>query len=51
MKKATSKYKCRYCGAAVYKENDMCGNCKSKKKIMNGWHWLFNGKEIIKKED
>lgn len=42
------KYKCRYCGAAVYKENDLCSNCKNKKRMMCGWHWLLNGKEIIK---
>lgn len=42
---------CKYCGAKTHSNTDICGKCYEKKRIMHGWHWLYKGKEIIKKED
>lgn len=51
MAKAKAELICRYCGAKVYGTGNICSNCYEKKRIMHGWHWLYKGKEIKKKED
>lgn len=50
MEKKIRENKCKYCrGRADTK--GMCSYCYQKKSIMHGWHWLYKGEKIIKKED
>lgn len=52
MKEAKAEViRCKYCGTKVNAKDEMCSNCRAKKKLMRGWHWLYKGKEIIKENE
>ena len=44
-KKVIAKYICKYCGAKTPYSVEICTKCREKKKIMQGWHWVYVGKE------
>jgi len=48
MEKEKDEFYCKYCGAKTTTQDQMCGNCKNKKKIMHGWHFEYNPKKAIK---
>lgn len=45
MKEEKAELICKYCGAKATSKDEMCSNCKTKKKIMHGWHWEYNPKK------
>lgn len=48
MKKAKAEFTCKYCGAKTTYKDEICSNCREKKKLMQGWHWEYNPKKTIK---
>jgi hypothetical protein len=42
---------CKYCNAKTGNVDGVCSNCRMKKQLMKGWHWLYQGKEILTKEN
>lgn len=43
-KKKAPAFICKYCNAKTPNKDELCAHCKAKKKLMQGWHWVYVGK-------